>query len=61
MRPMTEQEHQDFVAGPHVAVLSVARDGSREPHATPVWYAYEPGGDVTSSPGRRGAGPARPS
>jgi nitroimidazol reductase NimA-like FMN-containing flavoprotein (pyridoxamine 5'-phosphate oxidase superfamily) len=61
MRPMTEQERQEFVAGPHVAVLSVASDGGRPPHATPVWYAYEPGGDVTSSPGRRGAGPARPS
>ncbi len=54
MRPMTEQERQEFVAGPHVAVLSVARDGSRLPHATPVWYAYEPGGDVTFFTGTQG-------
>ncbi len=47
MRPMTEQERQEFLAGPHVAVLSIAREGGRTPHATPVWYAYEPGGDVT--------------
>ena len=54
MRPMTEQERQEFVAGPHVAVLSVARDGGRAPHATPVWYAYEPGGDVTFFTGTQG-------
>ena len=54
MRPMTEQERQEFLAGPHVAVLSVARDGCRAPHATPVWYAYEPGGDVTFFTGTQG-------
>jgi nitroimidazol reductase NimA-like FMN-containing flavoprotein (pyridoxamine 5'-phosphate oxidase superfamily) len=51
---MTEQERQEFVAGPHVAVLSVASDGSRPPHATPVWYAYERGGDVTFFTGTQG-------
>ena len=54
MRPMTEQERQEFFAGPHVAVLSIARDGGRAPHATPVWYAYEPGGDVTFFTGTQG-------
>ena len=54
MRPMTEQERQEFLAGPHVAVLSIARDGGRAPHATPVWYAYEPGGDVTFFTGTQG-------
>jgi uncharacterized protein len=54
MRPMTERERQEFLAGPHVAVLSVARDGGRAPHATPVWYAYEPGGDVTFFTGTQG-------
>ena len=54
MRPMTERERQEFLAGPHVAVLSVARDGSWAPHATPVWYAYEPGGDVTFFTGTQG-------
>jgi len=49
---MTERERQEFLAGPHVAVLSVARDGA--PHATPVWYAYEPGGDVTFFTGTQG-------
>jgi nitroimidazol reductase NimA-like FMN-containing flavoprotein (pyridoxamine 5'-phosphate oxidase superfamily) len=54
MRPMTEQERQSFLSGPHVAVLSIARDGGRAPHATPVWYAYEPGGDVTFFTGTQG-------
>jgi uncharacterized protein len=54
MRPMTEQERQKFLAGPHVAVLSIAREGGRTPHATPVWYAYEPGGDVTFFTGTQG-------
>ena len=54
MRPMTERERQEFLTGPHVAVLSIARDGGRAPHATPVWYAYEPGGDVTFFTGTQG-------
>jgi PPOX class probable F420-dependent enzyme len=51
---MTEQERQECLAGPHVAVLSIAREGGRTPHATPVWYAYEPGGDVTFFTGTQG-------
>jgi len=39
MRPMAEQERQEFLAGPHVAVLSIARAGGRASQATPVWYA----------------------
>ena len=54
MRPMTEQERRAFLAGLHVAVLSIARGGDRPPHATPVWYAYEAGGDVTFFTGTRG-------
>ena len=54
MRPVTERERQEFLAGPHVAVLSIARDGGRAPHATPVWYAYEPGGNVTFFTGTQG-------
>jgi len=50
---MTHQERQVFLAEPHVGVLSVA-DGDRPPHATPVWYAYEPGGDLTFFTGTQG-------
>lgn len=42
---MTEAERQDFLAGVHVGVLGLERaDGP--PLVVPVWYSYEPGGDV---------------
>lgn len=52
-RPMTEPERQAFLAEPRVGVLSVV-NGDRPPHATPVWYAYEPGGDLTFFTGTQG-------
>jgi nitroimidazol reductase NimA-like FMN-containing flavoprotein (pyridoxamine 5'-phosphate oxidase superfamily) len=53
-RQLTEKERQEFLAEPHVAVLSVPGGGDRPPHATPVWYAYRPGGEVTFFTGTRG-------
>lgn len=42
---MTESERQEFLAGLHVGVLGLERsDGP--PLVVPVWYSYEPGGDV---------------
>jgi PPOX class probable F420-dependent enzyme len=42
---MTEAERQAFLADVHVGVLALERpDGP--PLAVPVWYSYEPGGDV---------------
>lgn len=42
---MTEAERQEFLAGLHVGVLGIERpDGP--PLVVPVWYSYEPGGDV---------------
>lgn len=42
---MNESERQDFLAGLHVGVLAIERaDGP--PLTLPVWYSYEPGGDV---------------
>ncbi len=54
MRPMTQEERERFLAEPHIAVLSIARGDDRPPHTTPVWYAYEPGGDVTFFTGTQG-------
>jgi uncharacterized protein len=45
--PVTEQERQAFLAEPHIAVISVASDDNRPPLTVPIWYAYEPGGNVT--------------
>lgn len=44
---MTGTERNAFLAEPHVAVPSVARDGDRRPHTTPVWSHHQPGGNVT--------------
>ena len=42
---MSEQERQDFLAGVHVGIVSISEQG-RGPVTVPVWYDYEPGGDV---------------
>ncbi len=42
---MTPAEREAFLAKPRVAILSIAR-ADRGPLAVPVWYLYEPGGDV---------------
>jgi len=43
---MTTGEREAFLAGLHVAVLSVD-DPGRGPHTIPVWYSYAPGGTVS--------------
>ena len=43
---MTAAEREAFLAGLHVGVLSVAGPDGRGPLAVPIWYRYEPGGDV---------------
>lgn len=35
-----------FLAEPHVAVLSVDDGPDRGPLAVPIWYQYEPGGEL---------------
>lgn len=42
---MTQAEREAFLAGVHVGVLGID-DGDRAPLTVPVWYAYEPGGEV---------------
>ena len=42
---MTVEEREAFLADVHVGVLSVSAEG-RGPISVPVWYAYEPGGEV---------------
>jgi PPOX class probable F420-dependent enzyme len=43
---MSREEREEFLAGVHVAVLSVASVDGRGPLAIPVWYTYRPGGTV---------------
>ena len=42
---MTKGEREQFLAGVHVGVVGVAADG-HAPLTVPIWYAYEPGGEV---------------
>jgi nitroimidazol reductase NimA-like FMN-containing flavoprotein (pyridoxamine 5'-phosphate oxidase superfamily) len=42
---MSREEREAFLAGVHVGVVAVNRDG-RAPLAVPVWYDYTPGGEV---------------
>lgn len=42
---MNSDEREAFLADVHVGIISIAEDG-RAPLAVPVWYSYEPGGDV---------------
>ncbi|HKZ04275.1 MAG TPA: pyridoxamine 5'-phosphate oxidase family protein [Methylomirabilota bacterium] len=53
---MTKQEREAFLAAVHVGVLAVPEPG-RGPLTVPVWYAYDPGGDlrfVTARGSRKG-------
>jgi nitroimidazol reductase NimA-like FMN-containing flavoprotein (pyridoxamine 5'-phosphate oxidase superfamily) len=43
--PMTRDEREAFLAGLHVGVVSVDEPG-RGPLSVPVWYLYEPGGEI---------------
>jgi nitroimidazol reductase NimA-like FMN-containing flavoprotein (pyridoxamine 5'-phosphate oxidase superfamily) len=48
---MTRAEREAFLAEVHVGVLALA-DGERGPLAAPVWYGYEPGGELWFLTGR---------
>lgn len=53
-RQLTERERQEFLAEPHIGVLSVASDDDRPPLTVPVWYGYRPGGNVSFFTGTQG-------
>ena len=42
---MTKQEREDFLADLHVGIISVVEEG-RGPLTVPIWYSYEPGGEL---------------
>jgi PPOX class probable F420-dependent enzyme len=49
---MSAAEREAFLAETHVGVLSVADGPGRAPLALPVWYVYEPGGEIAFITGR---------
>jgi hypothetical protein len=42
---MSKSDHEAFLADVHVGMVGIARKGA-PPLTAPVWYSYEPGGDV---------------
>ena len=42
---MTKQERERFLADLHVGIISIPEDG-RGPLTVPIWYLYEPGGEL---------------
>ena len=54
MGPLSKEEREAFLAEPHIGVVSVASDDGRPPLAVPIWYGYEPGGDLTFFTGTQG-------
>jgi hypothetical protein len=56
MLVMTKPEREAFLADVHVGVISIS-DESRGPLTVPIWYAYDPGGDlriITGPESRKG-------
>jgi nitroimidazol reductase NimA-like FMN-containing flavoprotein (pyridoxamine 5'-phosphate oxidase superfamily) len=53
---MTREEREQFLADVHVGIISIQEDG-RGPLTVPIWYMYQPGGDivvVTGAQSRKG-------
>jgi nitroimidazol reductase NimA-like FMN-containing flavoprotein (pyridoxamine 5'-phosphate oxidase superfamily) len=48
---MTKQEREAFLADVHVGVISIPEPG-RGPLTVPVWYSYDPGGELRLVTGR---------
>jgi nitroimidazol reductase NimA-like FMN-containing flavoprotein (pyridoxamine 5'-phosphate oxidase superfamily) len=42
---MSREEREAFLADVHVGVISIHEEG-RGPLTVPIWYAYEPGGEL---------------
>jgi nitroimidazol reductase NimA-like FMN-containing flavoprotein (pyridoxamine 5'-phosphate oxidase superfamily) len=43
---LAPEERTRFLAEPHIGALSVADRDGRAPLTVPIWYQYEPGGDL---------------
>ncbi|WP_422741983.1 pyridoxamine 5'-phosphate oxidase family protein [Mycobacterium sp. WMMD1722] len=54
MAKMSSEERERYLADLHVGVIAVERP-DRAPLAVPVWYTYEPGGEVRVGTGEGSA------
>ena len=48
---MTKPEREAFLADVHVGMISIAEEG-RGPLTVPIWYVYEPGGELRVATGK---------
>ena len=51
MAAFTETQREEFLADKHVAVLSVDATDGRPPASVPIWYSYQPGGNILINTG----------
>jgi hypothetical protein len=56
---MSRQQREEFLAGVHVGVVSVAGAEGRPPTSVPTFYAYQPGGAITMFTGTQRRTPQR--
>ncbi|QYX79317.1 pyridoxamine 5'-phosphate oxidase family protein [Streptomyces akebiae] len=49
---LSRKEREEFLAEAHVAALAVDAGEGRAPLTVPIWYQYEPGGDIWVMTGR---------
>ncbi|MFE7775824.1 pyridoxamine 5'-phosphate oxidase family protein [Streptomyces sp. NPDC057445] len=49
---LTREEREQFLAQPHVAAIAIDAGDDRAPLSVPIWYQYEPGGEVWILTGR---------
>lgn len=52
---LSRAEREQFLAEPHIGALAVVEAPSRAPLTIPIWYEYEPGGElwILTPPGSR--------
>ena len=48
---MTKEEREAFLADLHVGIISISEEG-QGPLTVPIWYSYEPGGELRVVTGR---------
>jgi nitroimidazol reductase NimA-like FMN-containing flavoprotein (pyridoxamine 5'-phosphate oxidase superfamily) len=48
---MTRKEREAFLADVHVGIIAIREEG-RGPLTVPVWYSYDPGGELRLITGR---------
>jgi PPOX class probable F420-dependent enzyme len=54
---MSREQRETFLAGLHVGVLAIPTEEGRGPLTAPIWYGYEPGGElwvITGAGSRKG-------